>query len=213
MHETRREATSFPGFSPTSLYWAREIGTVRREPWKRGWGRSKKAPVISPLFWLFPRSQHERCAPIGYLMTRVVLARFWHVCLEQNGRHAVHVLLTMLLEKALSLFPKLYQKWKEKQKNVKIKIYCLRGKMLLDIFHLGLKKAWFTNLVKFDVDRPHTTHKLVTIWNVAWNLFEQRVFPLFFLAAVFGHKLNFDWTNVIFFAALSLTSLRWCIPS
>ena len=29
----------------------------------------------------------------------------------------------------------------EKKQQKKIKIYCLRGKMLLDIFHLGLEKA------------------------------------------------------------------------
>ena len=39
------------------------------------------------------------------------------------------------------------------------------------------------------------------------NLFKQQVFPLFLLAAVLKHKLNFDWANLIF-AALSLTLLK-----
>ena len=33
-----------------------------------------------------------------------------------------------------------------------------------------------------------------------WNLLEQQVFPLFSLAAVFAHELNFDWANLIFAA-------------
>ena len=54
------------------------------------------------------------------------------VSLEQNGRHALHVPLTMLLEKALSLFPK-----KEKM----LKFIVQEERCCLDIFHLGLKKA------------------------------------------------------------------------
>ena len=44
-----------------SLLSERERGTVRREPWKRGWGRSKKAPVASPFFWLL----HVHCMNVA----------------------------------------------------------------------------------------------------------------------------------------------------
>ena len=84
--------------------------------------------------------------------------------------------------------------------------------MLLDIFHLGLKKAWFTNL--FEIRHWQAKHYSWARDNVKRGLgifFEQKFFPLFFLAPVFVHKLNFDWANLIF-AALSLTLLRWFIP-
>ena len=85
--------------------------------------------------------------------------------------------------------------------------------MLLDIFHLGLEKARFANL--FEIRRWHAKHYSKARDNVKRGLrifFEQQLFPLFFLAAVFGHKLNFDWANLIF-AALSLTLLRCLVPS
>ena len=47
---------------------------------------------------------------------RVALARFWHVCLEQNGRTwRSHIFFTMLLEKVLCLLPNVPE-IKEKQK-------------------------------------------------------------------------------------------------
>ena len=46
---------------------------------------------------------------------------------------------------------------------------------------------------------------LLSSW--PWNLFEQHVFPLFFLPAVFEHKLNFDWASLTS-ATLSLTLLK-----
>ena len=66
--------------------------------------------------------------------------------------------------------------------------------MLLDIFHLGLEKARFANL--FEIRRWHAKHYSKARDNVKRGL---RIFlnnsfsPLFFLAAVFGHKLNFDF--------------------
>ena len=42
--------------------------------------------------------------------------------------------------------------------------------MLLDIFHVGLEKALWPDLLAFlklGVDRPNTTHKLVIMSNVA----------------------------------------------
>ena len=38
--------------------------------------------VSSPVFWFFPLSLHERCAPIAWLIND---ALFWHVCLEQDN--------------------------------------------------------------------------------------------------------------------------------
>ena len=72
----------------------------------------------------------------------------------------------------------------------------VRGKMFLDCFQLGLEKVKPFK----SIDRPNATHKLLIMWNLTLELFEQRVFPLFFLAAVFGHELNFDWANLIFVA-------------
>ena len=44
--------------------------------WSGRWGEEKnKAPVSSPLFWLFPRPLYD--------------AIFWHVCLEQSNCHAI----------------------------------------------------------------------------------------------------------------------------
>ena len=70
---------------------------------------------------------------------------------------------------------------KEKQKK-NVNIDCLRGKMLLDVFHMGLKKTWFTKYVTFlelGVDRPNTTHKLVIMWNVALEFVLTTGFPSF----------------------------------
>ena len=67
--------------------------------------------------------------------------------------------------------------------------------MFLDCFQLSLEKAWFTNFLKLSVDRANMTYKLMTMWNVTLEL---EVFPLFFLAFVFGHKLNFNWANPSF---------------
>ena len=46
---------------------------------------------------------------------RFALARFWHVCLEQNGRRRSHVFFTTLLEKVPCLLPNVPE-IKEKQK-------------------------------------------------------------------------------------------------
>ena len=75
--------------------------------------------------------------------------------------------------------------------------------MFLDCFQLGLEKVKLFE----SVNRPNTTHKLVVMWSVTLELVWTQVFPLFFLGAVFGHELNFDWENLIF-AALSLTLLK-----
>ena len=82
--------------------------------------------------------------------------------------------------------------------------------MFLDFFQLSLEKAWFTNFLKLSVDRPNTTHKLMTMWNVMLEFFEQQVFPLFFLTIVFGHKLNFNWENSSFLHSYIIGDL--CMP-
>ena len=64
-------------------------------------GGEKKAPVASPLFWLFPRPLSERC---------VTDALFWHFCLEQNNRRGIHVLLTMLFDEKPFVYFQMFQK-------------------------------------------------------------------------------------------------------
>ena len=70
--------------------------------------------------------------------------------------------------------------------------------MFLDCFQLSLEKAWLTNFLKLSVDKPN---QLISSWRCEtwpWNLFEQQLFPLFFLSTVFGLILNFNWANPSF---------------
>ena len=83
--------------------------------WSGRWGEEKnKAPVSSPLFWLFPRSLYE--------------AIFWHVCLEQSNCHAI-MFFWQCCSRSLSFISKCSRIKKEKQKK------CL--KMFLDCVQLG----------------------------------------------------------------------------
>ena len=83
--------------------------------WSGRWGEEKnKAPVSSPLFWLFPRSLYD--------------AIFWHVCLEQSNRHAI-MFFWQCCSRSLSFISKCSRIKKEKQKK------CL--KMFLDCVQLG----------------------------------------------------------------------------
>ena len=90
--------------------------------------------------------------------------------------------LTMLLGKALRLFPNVPE-IKEKQKK------CLNLKIFLDCFQLGSKKACFTNCLKLSVDRPNTTRDNVKRY---LGVYLNNRFSLFFFAPGFGHELNFD---------------------
>ena len=83
--------------------------------WSGRWGEEiNKAPVSSPLFWLFPRSLYD--------------AIFWHVCLEQSNRHAI-MFFWQCCSRSLSFISKCSKIKKEKQKK------CL--KMFLDCVQLG----------------------------------------------------------------------------
>ena len=177
MRKTRREATSFPGFSPTRPYWAREIGTVRREPWRRGWGRSKKSACYQSIVLAFPTFT-AWTSRSSWLTDDTRCSGEIPACLSGTkwpSRSSCS--FDDAVGKRSSLISKIVLEIKEKQKNCKI--YCLRGKMLLDIFHLGLKKAWFTNLFEIRRWQAKTTHKLVIMWNVALEFVWSTGFPSF----------------------------------
>ena len=57
------------------------------------------------------------------------------------------------------------------------------------------------------------TGQTLIMWNVTlkWNVCEQQVLPLLFLADLFWYRQNFDWESLIF-AALSLILLKWLMP-
>ena len=99
----------------------------------------------------------------------VVLARFWHVCLEQKGRHAV-MLFWRWCSRSSRLFPEKKGKTKE--------MFKFR-KDVLGLYQLGFEKGWFTNFFKLSVVRPNTTHKLVIMWNVTLEFVVATGFPSF----------------------------------
>ena len=101
------------------IVWADNSQAITRQTqhfvWSGRWGEEKnKAPVSSPLFWLFPRSLYD--------------AIFWHVCLEQSNRHAI-MFFWQCCSRSLSFISKCSRIKKEKQKK------CL--KMFLDCVELG----------------------------------------------------------------------------
>ena len=115
----------------------------------------------------------------------IVLARFLHFCLEQNGRCTVMFFAYSVWE-ALHLLPNVPDA-KEKQKNC-----CLRGRMFLDRFQLGLEiECWQTKRTW-----------LISSWqHKSW----QAEFSLFLLLVsldsldIWLHRAN------LIFAALGLT--------
>ena len=101
------------------IVWADNSQVITRQTqhfvWSGRWGEEKnKAPVSSPLFWLFPCSLYD--------------AIFWHVCLEQSNCHAI-MFFWQCCSRNLSFISKCSRIKKEKQKK------CL--KMFLDCVQLG----------------------------------------------------------------------------
>ena len=62
--------------------------------------------------------------------------------------------------------------------------------MFLDCFQLSLEKVKLIESVDRSTD---TTHTFVIMWSMTLELVWTICFLSFFLAAVLGHELNFDW--------------------
>ena len=90
--------------------------------WVRSMRRGEeknKAYVTSPLFWLFPRSLHERGFPVGLIAERVVLARFSGMFPgTKEPLHHAFMFFWRCCSRSLFSYFQMLQKQKKNKRNV-----------------------------------------------------------------------------------------------